>query len=236
MTTFALVHGAWHGAWCWDRVAPLLRDAGHTAIAMDLPTEDKGAGTAEYARVVLDALEPEADDGPVVLVGHSAAGLTLPLVAAARPVERMIFVSALLPLPGEVFVVQDEREHVLLHDYQAGVERTPEGLRRWVDPQIAATYMYSHCSAADAAWAYERLRPQASTMYTEPSPLEAWPDVPVVDVRGDADLLVSPQWAAAAVPERLGVASIVLRDAGHSSLISHAPQLAEILLSSTDGR
>jgi thioesterase domain-containing protein len=234
MTTFALVHGAWHGAWCWDRLAPLLRAAGHPSITVDLPTEDAGAGTAQYARVVLDALERDADDGPVVLVGHSAAGLTLPLVAAARPVQRMVFVSALLPRPGEAFVVQDERERVLLDDYKAGVERTPSGLRRWFDPELAARYMYNHCSAEDAAWAYERLRPQASTMYTEPSPLAAWPDVPVVDVRGDDDLLVSPRWAAAAVPQRLGVASIVLPAAGHSSLISHAPELAQILLDSID--
>lgn len=232
MSVFALVHGAWHGAWCWDRVAPLLQAAGQTTIAVDLPTEDPAAGTAQYARTVLDALAQTRHDEPVVLVGHSAGGLTLPLVAAARPVARMVFVSALLPIPGEPFTAQDAREHVLRHDYQAGVAGTADGVRRWISPELAAQFMYSHCSAADAAWAYERLRPQASTMYTEPSPLSAWPDVPVVDVRSDADLLVSPRWAAAKVPDRLGVASIVLREAGHSSLISHAPQLAAILLES----
>jgi pimeloyl-ACP methyl ester carboxylesterase len=230
MTTFALVHGAWHGAWCWERVAPLLQAEGHTTVAVDLPTEDASAGVAEYARVVLDALAPVGLDERVVLVGHSAGGLTLPVVAAQRPVARLAFVSALLPSVGESLVAQDARDHVLEHDYQAGVERTPEGLRRWFDPDAAARYMYSHCTAADAAWAYAHLRPQASTMYTETTPLTAWPDVPIVDVRSDEDLLVSPAWAAATVPQRLGVESIVLRQAGHSSLISHADQLAEILL------
>ena len=70
-------------------------------------------------------------------------------------------------------------------------------------------------------------------MYTEPTPLDAWPDVPVIDVRSEGDLLVSPRWAAEAVPRRLGVASVVLRDAGHSSPISHAPELAEILIAAT---
>ena len=37
MATFLLIHGAWHGAWCWDRIAPLLRAAGHNVIAPDLP-------------------------------------------------------------------------------------------------------------------------------------------------------------------------------------------------------
>jgi len=231
MTTFALVHGAWHGAWCWDRVAPLLHAQGHATITVDLPTEDVTAGVEAYADVVLDALAPVDPGEPVVLVGHSAGGLTIPVVAARRPVARLVFVSALLPNPGESLVAQDARDHILQQDYQAGVERTPDGLRQWFDEDVAARTMYSHCRAADAAWAYARLRPQASTMYTETTPLTAWPDVPIVDVRSDEDLLVSPAWAAATVPGRLGVTSIVLEQAGHSSLISHAGQLAEILLS-----
>jgi pimeloyl-ACP methyl ester carboxylesterase len=67
-------------------------------------------------------------------------------------------------------------------------------------------------------------------MYTEPSPLAVWPDVPSIDVRGDDDQLVSPEWAAAAVPRRLGVMPIVLPGAGHTLIVSHAPQLADILL------
>jgi hypothetical protein len=35
MITFALVHGAWHGAWCWERLAPFLQEAGHDVVAMD---------------------------------------------------------------------------------------------------------------------------------------------------------------------------------------------------------
>ena len=44
MTTFALVHAAWHGAWCWERLSPLLQRAGHDVVTMDLPSED-GAAT-----------------------------------------------------------------------------------------------------------------------------------------------------------------------------------------------
>ena len=43
MTTFALVHGAWHGAWCWDRLIPELENRGHSVIAMDLPSDDPAA-------------------------------------------------------------------------------------------------------------------------------------------------------------------------------------------------
>jgi pimeloyl-ACP methyl ester carboxylesterase len=229
MTTFALVHGAWHGAWCWDRLGPELTAAGHRVVADDLPCEDLSAGCGEYANVVRESLGDTPGDD-VVLVGHSAGGLTLPLIAAARPVSRMVFVSALLPRPAERFADQNADEGILLSEYQAGVELDAAGRRCWVNEGIARRTMYSGCSAADAAWAFSRLRAQASTMYTEPSPLTDWPDVPCVDVRGDDDQLVSPKWASQAVPSRLGVTTNVLPGAGHTLIVSHARQLAAILL------
>jgi pimeloyl-ACP methyl ester carboxylesterase len=229
MTTFALVHGAWHGAWCWDRLVPELAAAGHRVVAPDLPCEDVSGGCRDYAELVLASLA-DTPHGDVVLVGHSAGGLTLPLVAAARPVRRMVFIAALLPQPAKSFADQNAREGILLSDYQEGVELDGAGRRRWFDAEIARRTMYSGCSDADAAWSFARLRAQSSTIYTEPSPLPAWPDVPLIDVRGDDDQLVSPTWAAQAVPARLGVAPLVLPGAGHSLIVSHAPQLADILL------
>jgi alpha-beta hydrolase superfamily lysophospholipase len=229
MTTFALVHGAWHGAWCWDRLASELAAAGSGVVAVDLPCEDVSAGCREYAKIVLESLA-DAPDDDLVLVAHSAGGLTLPLVAAATPVSAMVFVSALLPQPAQRFADQNARESILLGNYQAGVELDSVGRRRWFDPDIARRTMYSGCTDADSAWAFARLRAQASTMYTEPSPLAVWPDVPIIDVRGDDDQLVSPTWAANAVPARLGVTPIVLPDAGHTLIISHARQLADILI------
>jgi pimeloyl-ACP methyl ester carboxylesterase len=103
VTTFGLVHGAFHGAWCWELLAAELRTLGHETVAMDLPCEDPNAGNQRYAEVVVETL---ADHGPVVLVGHSLGGLTIPLVAAARPVERMVFLCAFIPIPGQPFSAQ----------------------------------------------------------------------------------------------------------------------------------
>ena len=119
MTTFALVHGAWHGAWCWDRLAPELAAAGSRVVAVDLPCEDLNAGSREYAEIVLGSLADTSGDD-VVLVAHSAGGLTVPLVAAARPVRALVFVAALLPQPGRSFSDQNAQERVLLGEYQAG--------------------------------------------------------------------------------------------------------------------
>jgi pimeloyl-ACP methyl ester carboxylesterase len=228
VAAYVLVPGAWHGAWCWERVAPHLTDAGHRVLAIDLPCEDSSLGCAAYRDIVLEAVGDVDDD--LVVVGHSAGGLTAPLVAEARAVRRLVFVSALLPLPGRPFTEQNEAEGILEHEYQAGVESDEDGNRRWFDYDLCGRTMYSGCSPEDVAWAFGHLRAQSSTMYTEASPLEEWPDVPVTDIRGDGDRLVSPGWAAKAVPERLGVGSAVIQGAGHSPMLSHPGALADLLL------
>lgn len=72
MSVYALVPGAWHGAWCWEHVAPLLAEAGHRVVAIDLPCEDTSCGCAEYRDVVLAATAEVGED--LVVVAHSAAG------------------------------------------------------------------------------------------------------------------------------------------------------------------
>jgi len=98
---FVLIHGAYHGAWCWEPLSAQLRQRGHGVFAPNLPTEDAGAGAERYAATVLEAIEPAGE--PVGLVGHSLAGLTLPIVAARTPTLLMVFLCALLPTPGLSF-------------------------------------------------------------------------------------------------------------------------------------
>jgi pimeloyl-ACP methyl ester carboxylesterase len=71
VATYALIPGAWHGAWCWERVTPVLTEAGHRVVAVDLPCEDAALGCAAYRDIALEAIG-DADD--LVVVGHSAGG------------------------------------------------------------------------------------------------------------------------------------------------------------------
>src|SRR5687768_10806830 len=95
MARFVLVHGAWHGAWCWDRVIPELGSRGHSAVAVDMPVDEPTAGWNEYADAVTRAI---ADDVPVVLVGHSLGGHVVPIVAERARVERTVFLAGGLPV------------------------------------------------------------------------------------------------------------------------------------------
>ena len=81
VTTFALVPGAGGAAWYWHRVVPLLEQAGHEAVAIDLPGDEPDAGLGEYAAIVLDAVAGRDD---VVVVGQSMGGFTAPMVAVRR--------------------------------------------------------------------------------------------------------------------------------------------------------
>jgi pimeloyl-ACP methyl ester carboxylesterase len=226
MTTFVLVHGANHGAWCWDRLAPALRERGHTAIAVDLPCEDPAAGASAYAEVVIDAL-PESPD--IVLVGHSLGGATIPLVAVRRQVRRLIFLCAIVPVPGRALF---EREPDAPSPIAAGFRADDIGDGTVaVPPEIASRFFYNRCRPDDAQWAISRLRRQGRLPLREASPLKVWPSVPRTYILCSDDQVVLPDAARWQAQIRAGVDPIVL-DADHSPFLSNVPGLVEILVTS----
>jgi hypothetical protein len=93
------VHGSWHGSWCWSATVRALRAAGHRATAVHLPSDRVGAGGAEYA----DTIAAAADPAGSVVVGHSLAGLSIPLVPERANVTVLVYLAAFLPGPGEGF-------------------------------------------------------------------------------------------------------------------------------------
>lgn len=109
MSTFLLVHGAWHSGRCWDRVVPRLESAGHRVFAPSLTgygekahllSPDVGLGT--HVGDVVRLIEDERLDD-VVLVGHSYAGLVISAVANEVPdrIAHLVFLDAMVPVDGE---------------------------------------------------------------------------------------------------------------------------------------
>jgi pimeloyl-ACP methyl ester carboxylesterase len=175
--------------------------------------------------VVLEALAG-ADD--VVVVGHSLGGLTAPLVAAARPVRRLVLLAALLPRPGLSLADQLRADHgILLLPRGEGLETDAARRSHWTDSELAARHMYSDCDAITAAGAYARLRPQAATPQVRPTPLTAWPDVPAEYVVCTGDRMVSPVYGARAAAA-LGLPVREL-PGGHSPMFSRPAELAALL-------
>ena len=219
----ALVHGSYHGAWCWDLLRPELERLGHRVIAMDLPISDPALGAADYARTVESALEPGSEP---VLVGHSIAGLVVPLVAASRPIRRLIFLAAFLPSPGQS--ANDQRRTEPIDG------RVPPTTSEWIDvgenvwmvgPKTATELFFPDATPAVARWATQRLRPQSYRIMDETTPLTTWPDVESRSIVCRDDRAMNPAWFRAASRDRLGVEPVEL-SGGHSPFLTRPVELA----------
>src|SRR5258708_6037536 len=88
-TSFVLIPGAGGSSWYWHRVVPLLKRAGHEAIAVDLPGDDPNAGLDLYAKTVIHAIGRRRN---AILVAQSLGGFTAARVCARAPVRMLVFV------------------------------------------------------------------------------------------------------------------------------------------------
>lgn len=225
MTTFALVHGHFHRGRSWERLVVELEARGHRAVTMDLPCERLDAGAAANAEAVLASVEDVAGE-ELVLVGHSAGGLTIPLVATRRPVRALIFLAALLPDPGRSIAQQFDEEPEMIvpgFDYAQG----DDGLLRLPD-DVALRTFYHDAPEADARAAVADLRGQTPATIEEPTPLRAWPDVPMRYIACGADRIIAPDWQMTAPRRRLGVDPVLI-DSGHCPGLSRPGELADVL-------
>ena len=222
----ALVHGNFHGAWCWDLLRPELERFGHRVFTMDLPISDPACGTADYAKVVQDALPP---DSVPMIVGHSAGGLTVPLVAVHRPVRRLVFLAALLPAPGRSPGEQRANEPIDGGFEPTTAEWLDRGDNVWmVGPTTATELFYHDAEAALARWAVERLRPQWYGILAEKTPLTAWPDVECRSIVCRDDRAINPDWVRSAARERLDTVALEI-DGGHSPFLTRPAELAALI-------
>lgn len=221
-----LVHGSYHGSWCWDFLRPELERLGHRVITPDLPISDPGLGAADYAKTVAAAIDPASEP---LLVGHSMAGLVIPLVAALRPIRRLVFLTAFLPSPGKSANEQRATEAIDGRVAPKTAEWTDLGNDVWmVGPNTATELFFHDAPAAAARWATKRLRPQSYRVMNEMTPLTTWPDVESRSIVCRDDRALNPEWIRAASRERLGVEAIEMGGA-HSPFLSRPSELAQVL-------
>jgi pimeloyl-ACP methyl ester carboxylesterase len=233
MTTVALVHGAWHGAWCWEHLTPELTGRGHRVVAADLPSDDPTATFSDYADVVLAALADAgcADgDDDVVVVGHSLGGHTLPWVALRRPVRHLIYLCALVVDPGRSLANQDKTEPMLNPRHLDALSKPdgPAGATRWVDGDLARSLLYGDCADEVADAAVSRLRPQSIHPMRQRSALAELRVAPSTYVLCTADQMVNPEWSRTVAAQRLG-APVIELPGDHSPFYSRPTVLADVL-------
>jgi len=230
MSRFVLVHGAWHGAWCWERVVPLLAARGHGARAIDLPghgddpTPPGEVGWDDYMARMGEVLA-EAHEPPI-LVGHSLGGAVITGAADRWPerIRALVYLCALLP-DGPDFFTRFQPAPALA----GGMRPAADGSVMELDPAVVRDAFYHDCSDADAVRAAARLRPQparALAMGFELAP-ERFGRIPrhYVECRQDRAIDLASQRAMhAKMP-----CSVHTLDASHSPFYSMPERLADVL-------
>jgi pimeloyl-ACP methyl ester carboxylesterase len=220
MASFVLVPGAGGMAWYWHRVVPLIRAAGHEPIAVELPGDDRHAGLAAYADVVIRAIAERRD---VVLVAQSLAGFTAPLICARTPVRKVVFVNAMIPKPSETAGAWWGATGAVEAREQAA---TSGGYTNEFDMQ---TY-FLHDVPKDVLRAGpEQPREEAETVFGEPCRFERWPDIPIHVLAGQNDRFFPIEFQRRVARERLGKEVDEIAG-GHLAALSNAEGLTARLI------
>ncbi len=234
MSTFLLIHGAWHGAWCWRTVMPLLEDSGHRVLVPDLPGHgddetDPATVTLEtYANRICDVAS--ASNEPVILVGHSMGGIAITQAAENCPgrIRTLVYLSAFLPRSGDslnTWASQDRESMVNL----STIDPLPDGTLRY-KPEYAREAFYGNCAGEDAAFAQSRLIAQPGAPLGAPvatSP-EGWGRIPrhYIECGRDRAITLSLQRE---MQKYSPCRQTFFIDTDHSPFVSAPNELARIL-------
>ncbi|GAA1872077.1 hypothetical protein GCM10009836_61230 [Pseudonocardia ailaonensis] len=237
---FVLVHGANHGAWCWEYLAAELAGLGHETVAVDLPGHGSRAGERPTLGGYRDAVAEVIRPGDV-LVGHSMGCVVATMAADVRTdVGHVVYLAGPLPVEGwPILSVMgggsaDPADALELIRSNSRLE--PDGSAFSFGFEQARLGFYGDCTDKMARWAYERLAPQAISVLGEPvSVPRFWAaDLPRSYIGGVRDHL-NPPLHSALTAGRLGVDPLMI-DSAHSPFLSRPAELAELLLVATATR
>ena len=231
MTTFVLVHGGWHGGWCWRRVAPLLCERGHDVFTPTLTGLGNRAhlsrphtGLAAHVQDVVAVLELD-DLRDVVLVGHSSSGVVITGVAqrAAHRIAELVHLDSFVPAPG------DSVFSLLPPERRAFFENLVDAAGRIVLDPDGAMDGWAILDPADRAWVGPRLRPHPVGGLADPLPQTPLPELP----RRYVHCSIKPTgdsfggFAAAAESDPSWRMDTI--EAGHDAMVTAPEDLVELL-------
>jgi pimeloyl-ACP methyl ester carboxylesterase len=236
MARIVLVHGAFGGAWCWERVTGPLERAGHTVETLDLPgagddrTPAEGVTLEACAARVCEVLDR---GGPAMLVGHSMGGVVVTQAASQRPalVSSLVFVSAFMPRNGQSLLELTRLPEGQGDMIQANVEIAGDPPVARLPDEVSVVAIYNRCSPEDAAWAVARRRPQAVAPYATPVSIDdaTLAAIPRSYVVTTADNSLMPTLQRRMIAEH-PCRSVVELDADHAPYLSATDELVAALL------
>jgi pimeloyl-ACP methyl ester carboxylesterase len=230
---FVLIHGAWHGGWCWDGVIKELEKAGHTAEAPTLPGHSPGDDRSkvtfdDYVNEIASVLKRQPK--PVVLVGHSSAGFLLQSAAPKAPdkIALLIFLNAfILPNGKRQFdLVPPDASQGMTAAANASPDNSVPVMEEFVRNMLMAGEPLEKQNAL-----ISRLVPQPLALFTTPVHTKDFENLKVpkavVFCKDDASL---PPGAYLAMAKSLGKYRLVEIEGSHEALFTNPSIVANGLL------
>lgn len=170
--TFILVHGGWHGGWCWNKVVPLLQNKGYTSIALDLPgmgndqTPTANVTLNDFVEKVVDVAQEQ--NGQVILVGHSSGGTVIAQASELLGPEKaakLVFLDAFMPLNGEsVFSLLEKYGNNIGDEAEPGMTESiifsADQKTCSLNPDNVERLLYHDCLKEDVMYARAHLKAQ----------------------------------------------------------------------------
>jgi pimeloyl-ACP methyl ester carboxylesterase len=241
MATFVLVHGAWHGGWCFDSVRLLLEAEGHAVVAPDLPgmggsdADLNGATLEEWGHFIADICNGAVQ--PVILAGHSRGGIVISTAAEAAPgaVKALVYICAML-LPSGMSRGEWRAQQQPNPAFDAIIARHPTAAATVINTENAASVFAQMSPPDPVARAMSRLVAEPDRPRLTPLSLTdaRYGSVPrhYVECLQDRTIPIADQRAMQALQP---CASVTAIDCDHSPFLSAPRALADALLAIANG-
>jgi pimeloyl-ACP methyl ester carboxylesterase len=218
-----LVHGLWADGSSWSKVIPILQNAGHRVIAVQLAEHSLAEDVATVKRAI------DLVGGPTILVGHSFGGFVITNAGYNNQnVTGLVYVSAFAPDEGESAV-----NFVPVESLPPGLLVFDSGGFAYLNPEMFPQAFAQDVNRTEADILAAVQKPAHQSLFTEKSGPPAWKQLPTWFVVSENDRIIPPD-AERMFAQRMNATTISL-NSSHASLVSHPDEIAQLILDAARG-
>jgi pimeloyl-ACP methyl ester carboxylesterase len=222
-TNIVLVHGVWADGSSWSKVIPILENAGHRVIAVQLPLHSLADDVATVKRAI------DLVGGPTILVGHSYGGFVITNAGYNNQnLTGLVYVSAFGPDEGE-----STANFVDVAKLPPGLLVFDSGGYAYINPEMFHQAFVQDANATEAETLAVVQKPAHQSILTEPSGPPAWKQLPTWFEVSESDRIIPPD-AQRQFAQRMNATTISL-NSSHASLVTHPDEIAQLILNATKG-